>query len=412
VTLPYTSAQTAGNLNVAVVGWNDTTAKVSSVKDTKGNTYTLAVGPTLRSGALSQSIYYAKNIAAATAGANSVTVTFTTAAAYPDIRIVEYSGLDPTNPLDVAVGANGSSATSSTGALTITRTTDLLLGANIVGTSTIGPGANFNQRLLTYPDGDIVEDRLVTANGSYGTSAPLSSSGPWVMQLAAFAASSQAPPPPPPPPPPTGPQYVQGNYAVPSTAQTTVTVPYTGAQTVGDLNVVVVGWNDTIAQVSSVTDSKGTVYQLAVGPTLLSGSLSQSIYYAKNIPAAPAGTNAVTVTFNTAAIYADIRILEYSGIDQTSPLDVAVAAVGNSATSSSGVLTTSFATDLLVGANIVETATSGAGPGYTKRLLTNPDGDIAEDSVVTSVGTYSATAPLSSSGGWIMQLVAFKTPGG
>jgi hypothetical protein len=42
---------------------------------------------------------------------------------------------------------------------------------------------------------------------------------------------------------------IQGNYAVPSTAQTTVTVPYTGAQTAGNLNVAVVGWNDTTAKV-------------------------------------------------------------------------------------------------------------------------------------------------------------------
>ena len=189
VTLPYTSAQTAGDLNVVVVGWNETTAKVSSLTDTSGNTYTLAVGPTLLSGALSQSIYYAKNIKAAAAGANVVTVKFTSAANYPDIRILEYSGLDTASPLDVATGSSGTSATSSSAALTTTRTTDLLLGANIVFTSTNGPGASFTQRLLT-PDGDIAEDRVVTANGSYSASAPLSSSGPWVMQLAAFAESS------------------------------------------------------------------------------------------------------------------------------------------------------------------------------------------------------------------------------
>jgi hypothetical protein len=415
VMLPFTTAQTAGNLNVAIVGWNNTTAKVSSVTDTAGNVYTLAVGPTLQAGNLSQSIYYAKSIAAAAAGANSLKVVFTAAATWPDIRIMEYSGIDPANPLDGATGASGTSATSSTGALVTTRTTDLLVGANIVGTTTIGPGANFNQRLLTFPDGDIAEDRLVTANGSYTASAPLSSSGPWVMNLAAFAASSSATIPPPPPPPPAGPKFVQGNYAVPQTPQTTVTIPYTGAQTVGDLNVVIVGWNDTIAQVSSVADSKGNVYQLAVGPTLLSGALSQSIYYAKNISPATAGGNAVTVTFNKAATWVDARILEYSGLDQTKPLDTSVAAVGNgtNSTSNSGVLTTTFATDLLVGANIVTTTTGGAGTGYTQRLLTNPDGDIAEDTVVTTAGTYSATAPLTGgSGGWIMQLVAFKALGG
>ncbi len=109
--------------------------------------------------------------------------------------------------------------------------------------------------------------------------------------------------------------YVQGNYATPQTSQTTVNVTFTAAQVAGDLNVVVVGWNDSTATVSSVRDSKGNVYTRAVGPTVVSGFLSQSIYYAKNIASAAAGTNIVTVTFSTAAAYPDIRILEYSGAD-------------------------------------------------------------------------------------------------
>src|SRR5882762_8261535 len=38
--------------------------------------------------------------------------------------------------------------------------------------------------------------------------------------------------------------YVQKNYAVPQSPQAQVTVPFTAAQTVGNLNVVVIGWND------------------------------------------------------------------------------------------------------------------------------------------------------------------------
>ena len=105
VKVTFTAAQTAGDLNVVVVGWNDSTATVSSVTDRKGNAYTRVVGPTTISGVLSQSIYYAKNIAAAAAGANIVTVTFSTAADYPDIRILEYSGADPSNPVDVTAAA-------------------------------------------------------------------------------------------------------------------------------------------------------------------------------------------------------------------------------------------------------------------------------------------------------------------
>src|SRR5437899_63569 len=62
--------------------------------------------------------------------------------------------------------------------------------------------------------------------------------------------------------------FVQSNYAVPQSPQTTVTVLFPAAQTAGNLNVVVVGWNDTTATVSAVTDSAGNPHTLAVGPTL------------------------------------------------------------------------------------------------------------------------------------------------
>lgn len=204
----------------------------------------------------------------------------------------------------------------------------------------------------------------------------------------------------------TTPKYIQGNYAVPQTSQT-VTVPLTAAQTAGNLNVVIVGWNDSYAHVSSVKDSKGNVYQLAVGPTV-TGTLSQAIYYAKKILAAAAATNAVTVTFSTAAAFPDIRVVEYSGIDPVNPVDTFVGAIGNSVTSNSGTLRTTTATDLLVGANTVQTYDTGPGSGFTQRLLTKTDGDIAEDAVVTVVGSYSASARLGTAGGWVMQMVAFR----
>jgi len=206
--------------------------------------------------------------------------------------------------------------------------------------------------------------------------------------------------------------YVQGNYATPQAAQSTVSVAFTAAQVAGDLNVVTVGWNDSTAIVNTVIDAKGNIYTRAVGPTIFSGALSQSIYYAKNIAAAAAGANTVTVTFSTAAAYPDIRILEYSGADPNNPVDVTAANFGNSNTSVSGSATTTNPTDLLFGANTVVTATIGPGSGFTNRLLTAPDGDIAEDQMVAATGSYSAAAPLSSAGAWIMQMVAFRTGSG
>lgn len=208
----------------------------------------------------------------------------------------------------------------------------------------------------------------------------------------------------------TAPAYVQGNSATPQTPQSTVTATYNAAQVAGDLNVVVVGWNDSTAVVSTISDLKGNVYTRAVGPTIQSGYASQSIYYAKNIASAAAGANRVTVTFTVAARYPDIRILEYSGLDPTNPVDVTASNLGNSSTSIASVTTTN-PNDLLVASNLVQTVSTGIGSGFTQRLLTQ-DGDIAGDEVVTSAGSYSASSPLSPSAPWIMQLVAFRTAPG
>ena len=204
-------------------------------------------------------------------------------------------------------------------------------------------------------------------------------------------------------------RFVQDNYSVPSAPQAIVTVNFSAAQSAGNLNVVIVGWNDSTANVTSVTDSTGNVYSLAVGPTVRAGQASQAIYFAPNIAAAAANSNIVTVHFSTAAVYPDVRVLEYSGLDPVSPLLAVTASSGSSATSSSGTLTVSVPNVLLVAGNIVASTTRGPGTGFTSRVITSPDGDIAEDRVVSAAGSYSATAPLSSGGYWVMQMAAFKS---
>jgi len=203
--------------------------------------------------------------------------------------------------------------------------------------------------------------------------------------------------------------FVQVNWATPPTGAQ-VAVAYPAAQTGGNLNVVIVGWSDSTATVSSVIDSKGNVYSVAVGPMVVSGAVSQSIYYAKNIAGASAGANTVTVTFSTTASYPDIRILEYSGLDLNNPLDAFTGGVGSTTISDSGAVTTSNANDLLVGANTVLTRTTAAGTGYTSRVITG-DGDVAEDQLVSAAGSYHATATVPDGGAWVMQVVAFKAAG-
>src|ERR1700687_661881 len=94
VSVAYAAPETAGNLNLVVVGWNDSSSSVTSVVDDNTNTYVL-VGATAGLG-LSQAIYYARNIALPNNATPTVTVTFNQTAGSPDVRILEYSGLSTT----------------------------------------------------------------------------------------------------------------------------------------------------------------------------------------------------------------------------------------------------------------------------------------------------------------------------
>ena len=201
--------------------------------------------------------------------------------------------------------------------------------------------------------------------------------------------------------------YVQGNAATPQTNQTQVSVTYTSAQVAGDTNIIAIGWNNDTSNITSVTDSAGNVYELAV-PTARGNGLSQAIYYAKNIKASAAGTNTVTVTFNTATEFVDLRITEYSGLDPVAPLVVGTSASGTSASASSGAVTTTVAKTLVFGAGMTTGGFSAAGASFTNRMITTPDLDIVEDRFVTTTGAYSAVAPLSGSASWVMQVAAFR----
>jgi hypothetical protein len=117
--------------------------------------------------------------------------------------------------------------------------------------------------------------------------------------------------------------YIQGNSTTTASATSSIATTFSSAQLSGDLNIVVVEWQQGVT-VSSITDQSGNTYQLALGPSLDGGSGGQSIYYAANIKAAAAGANTVTVTFSASSTNGGgLRAVEYSGIVTVNPLDVA-----------------------------------------------------------------------------------------
>jgi hypothetical protein len=186
VSVSFTIPNTAGNLIVAYVVW-DNSGPVA-VTDSCGNAYTSAIGPTKyywdRTNA---QIFYARNIAG---GANTVKVSFSTAVTrYGRLFIHEYSGLDPISPLEAAKARSGYSSSMNTGSLITSTANDLLFAGGESNRTVTSPGAGYTVRSNVY--GDITEDRIATSPGSYSATATQNGYA-WVIQLVAFkAATSQ-----------------------------------------------------------------------------------------------------------------------------------------------------------------------------------------------------------------------------
>jgi IPT/TIG domain len=341
--------------------------------------------------------------------ATGATVTFGSAAA-TNVVVVNSTTITATTPAGsagaatVTVTVNGQSGSRANGFTYIGQPTVSSLspssGSTAGGTAVTITGTNFAAGATVTFGGTAATSVVVVNSTTITATTPAGSAGAVTVTVTNLGSQSGSLT--------NGYTYVvtaisfaQVASATPQTSAATVSVSYPGAQTLGNLNVVVVGWNDTTATVQSVKDSAGNNYSLAIGPT--SGTaLRQSIYYAPNI--VPGG-NTVTVTFSQAAVFPDVRILEYRGV---TTLDATAGASGNSATASSGSATTTSATELIFGADMVATSTKAVGSGFTSRVITTPDSDIAEDKIVTVAGSNSATSTLTSSGPWVMQMVTFR----
>jgi hypothetical protein len=200
----------------------------------------------------------------------------------------------------------------------------------------------------------------------------------------------------------TGP-CVQIATATPSGSVTSVPATFPRGQAALDLNVVVVSWGDATTTVTQVTDTAGNAYALAVGPTHIVG-VSQSIYYASGI--ARAERNTVLVDFALPVSRADVRAVEYAGFDPAAPLDAVAENSGNGSSATSGQATTAWTSELVVGAGSTTGLFTAAGAQFTLRAITS-DGNLLEDRLGSTAGSYAAGAALPYTVNWVMQVATF-----
>jgi hypothetical protein len=157
----------------------------------------------------------------------------------------------------------------------------------------------------------------------------------------------------------------------------------------------------------AVVDSAGNVYHQAMA-TYRGSGMSQAIYYASDIAAAPAGGNRVTVTLDRPAIYVDLRITEYTRVRHASPFDGGVSANGSSDDAATGSLTVPAGSELLFAAGMTGALFTGPGPGYTQRVLTIPDGRHRRGCDRAFGRLSTALPPRFNGGTWLLQLAACR----
>jgi len=195
------------------------------------------------------------------------------------------------------------------------------------------------------------------------------------------------------------PTFVQ---AVANTANGTInsmSLSFSKTTVTGDLIVVGFDFNAN-ATASSVTDSQGNTFT-PVGTQLTSpGGNRSRVYYAKNIKG---GADTVTVNLSANSTFMEAYLTEYSGVDQTNPIDAQAGASGNGGSVSSGNATTTFAGDVIYGYCLAD-STCTVGSGFAARSTF--DSNLIEDATAGNAGTYAATG--SANSGWTMQMVALK----
>jgi hypothetical protein len=175
ISIPFGKDEKAGNF--LAVGVNYVRCpSVKNIADTVGNTYEQYVPAETLGDAGTLETWGAKNIRG---GANTITVTFGGVCPEMNMKVVEYSGVDPDTPIENKLSAHGTgdppnaSIFVSAPELLFAHTADSLVAQDV--------GAGWTQVLFDEWK-TITEDRWAAAPGNYPVTFVPGSDESWVIQ--------------------------------------------------------------------------------------------------------------------------------------------------------------------------------------------------------------------------------------
>jgi hypothetical protein len=182
---------------------------------------------------------------------------------------------------------------------------------------------------------------------------------------------------------------------------TSATVDFFTPLKVHSAVIVALDYPSSDVDVTSVKDSLGQTYAIVI-PPYDGGGWRHSIAVALDTKG---GTDKVTVLLSAQVTFIQVYIHEYSGLALTDALDQTsagrITSPSDAAARSGSVITTQDR-ELLFGFGAADKIEPG--DGFARR--TNLFGDVTEDRVVSTVGTYEATA--TAAGDWTMLMTTFK----
>jgi hypothetical protein len=211
--------------------------------------------------------------------------------------------------------------------------------------------------------------------------------------------------------------YEGGGYHSLTTSASSIAASY-NYQGAGDLDVVVVGWGNTAATITSVTDSSGNPYTQAANSPIAGTGVNQAVYYSNQIFGAQPGANTVTVNFSTPVAVPVLSLSDYPlGIPSGSLVQASVSSAGTSNCGTS--LTTTGTPVLLISACTSATSMTIAPSPLISRLnQSNLAGSlflqVADNassnntSYFAAAGAQSYTMPVSASGHFANSTIAFN----
>lgn len=389
----------AGNALVVVV--SSITATVTEITDAVGNAYTQVIAANNGTSAHVE-VWVSRNIKALSA--QNVTIALS-ASAKCTICIAQYSGVKGVG-CTATTGSGNFNTTSGTGTVSPTTATltvtdtgcFMVLGTSCAGTGTQSANTGNLRETAATTGASSVGGALADNSGATSDTCKttISASESWVaagIELLDVAIC--------------GADEVQHAFTQ-AAAGASGTVQLGANPTAGNLIVVCVVTDGTV---TSVTDNNSNTYTL-VTSQVLSGA-NGYMYYAKNIATTPNANPTITVNLSPSAAFTwNIQEIELSGCDTAAPLDQSGAATGSSATPTSANVTTTQASEIMIGLLGSGTNTSMLnGNGWMMAAYNHPGStsvSLFKQVNATQTGV-NANGTMPAAHSWIALIGTFKT---